>query len=125
MFITDHISTILTVTGIVTGLPLLQFFFPAQVIKLLNKLEINDEAGLFFARHWGLLAFCIGALLVYAAGHPEARTPIMLAAMIEKGGIIALAVWHRHRPYAQGLRGAALFDFLCILLYGAYLYDIV
>jgi len=121
MFITNHISSILTVTGIITALPIFQFFFPAQVLKNFNKLEIHDEAGLFYARHWGLLAFCIGALLVYAAGHPEARAPIMLFAMIEKMGMVALGVIHRNRPYTQGLRVAVIFDSICLLLYGTYL----
>jgi hypothetical protein len=121
MFIAEHISIILMVTGVLTGLPILQFFFPVQMLKYLNRLTINDEVGLFYARHWGLLAFCIGALLVYAATHPEIRAPIMLFAALEKWGMVALAVMHWKRPYTQGLRLAALFDLICMLLYGAYL----
>ena len=41
-------------------LPLLQFLFPALFLKLLNKIEIEDAAGLFFARHWGMMAFVVG-----------------------------------------------------------------
>ena len=70
--ITSNISTILLITGLVTMLPLLQFLFPAAFLKLLNKIEIKDEAGLFFARHWGMMAFIVGGLLVYAAGHGSA-----------------------------------------------------
>ncbi|HEY8100592.1 MAG TPA: hypothetical protein VIF82_07530 [Burkholderiaceae bacterium] len=121
MLITDHIAGILTVTGIITALPILQFFFPVQMLKHFNKLEIRDEAGLFFARHWGLLAFSIGALLVYAAGHPEARAPIMLSALIEKLGMVAFGVMHRNRTYMQGMRVASVFDTICVLLYGIYL----
>lgn len=121
MFITTHISTILIVTGAITALPILQFFFPVQVLKLLNKFDIKDDAGLFFARHWGLLAFCIGVLLMYAAWHPELRTPIMLLAALEKAGIVGLVALHWQRPYAKGLIGAAVFDSICVVLYGAYL----
>ncbi|MGZ5780328.1 MAG: hypothetical protein ACXWIN_05145 [Burkholderiaceae bacterium] len=121
MFITDHISGILTVTGIITASAVLQFFFPVQILKHLNKLEIHDEAGLFFARHWGLLAFSIGALLVYAAGHPEARAPIMLFALIEKLGMVAFGVMHRNRAYMKGMRVAVVFDTICVLMYGTYL----
>ncbi len=121
MLITDHIGAILIVTGIITTLPLLQFFFPVQVLKHLNRLEIHDEAGLFYARHWGLLACSIGVLLIYAASHPEARAPIMLSAMLEKMGIVALGILHRNRPYMQGMRIAVIFDALCSLLYAIYL----
>jgi hypothetical protein len=120
MIITANISLILYATGIVTMLPIFQFFFPAPVLKL-SQIQLTDEASLFFARHWGLLAFSIGALLMYAAGHPESRQAIMLFAAIEKLGVAALVAMHWRRPYAKGLRAAAAFDLSCALLYGAYL----
>ncbi len=122
MIIADHISAILTVTGIVTALVVLQFFLPVQVLRLLSKITIDDEAGLFFARHWGLLAFAIGALLVYAADHAEARQAIMLAAAVEKAGLVGLVVLHAGKPYTRGLRLAAVFDGVCVLIYGVYLF---
>jgi hypothetical protein len=121
MLIADHITGILLVTGIVTASPILQFFFPVQVLKRLNKLEIHDEAGLFYARHWGLLACSIGLLLIYAATHPDIRTPIMLSALLEKMGIVMFGVIHRNRPYMQGMRIAVIFDAICSLLYAIFL----
>ena len=49
--ITQHISTILWITGIVTMLPLLQLFFPATFLKIFNQTEIRDDVGMMFARH--------------------------------------------------------------------------
>jgi hypothetical protein len=121
MLISDHISIILYVTGAITSLVVVQFFFPARVLKLLNQIEMHDEAGLFFARHWGLLAFSLGALLIYAADHPSARAAIMLFALIEKVGIVALIISHYKRPYTRGLRLTALFDATCVILYAIYL----
>ena len=121
MIIADHISIILTVTGAITALVVLQFFFPEKILKLLSKVTISDEAGVFYARHWGLLAFSIGALLIYSADHPEARAPIMLFAAIEKVGLVAMVVLHAKRPYTQGMRLAAVFDGSCVLIYAAYL----
>ena len=121
MWVSDNIAGILYVTGIVTCLPLLQFFAPQAMLKALNKLTIADEAGLFFARHWGIVVFSVGALLVYAAGHAEFRGPVMLAALIEKVGLIGAIASNWNRPFARGLRGAAIFDSACVLLYGAYL----
>ena len=121
MIIAEHISEILTVTGIVTGLVVLQFFFPVAVLRLLSKIAIEDEAGLFFARHWGLLAFVVGGLLVYAGGHAEARQAIMIAAAVEKAGLVALVVLQWKKPFIKGLRLAAAFDGICVLIYVAYL----
>jgi hypothetical protein len=121
MLVTDHISAILYATGAATALAVVQFFAPATALKLLNQLEIRDEAGLLFARHWGLLVFSMGALLIYAADHPQARTAIMLFALIEKVGLVALIVSHWRRRYTRGLRLTALFDSACSLIYAAYL----
>jgi hypothetical protein len=121
MLISDNISAILYVTGAITASVVIQFFFPAKALKLLNQIEIQDEAGRLFARHWGLLAFSMGALLIYAAGHPQARAAIMLFALIEKIGLVVLIVSDGKRAYTRGLRLTALFDSLCSLLYAAYL----
>lgn len=121
MPISDHISAILYVTGFITASVMVQFFFPARALKVLNQIELHDEAGILFARHWGLLAFSMGALLIYAADHPQARAAIMLFALIEKVGLVTLIAWHSKRPYTQGLRLTALFDSICSLLYAAHL----
>ncbi len=121
MIIAEHISSILNVTGVVTAAVVLQFFFPVQVLRLLSKVSLHDEASLFFARHWGLLAFVVGGLLVYAADHAEARIPIILAAALEKAGLVALVILDSGRPYTRGLRLTAVFDGVCVLVYGVYL----
>jgi hypothetical protein len=113
--------TVLLVTGIVTALPILQFVLPAPALRLLYKLELPDPAGALFARHWGLMAACFGGLLVFASGHPEARAPIVFAAMIEKAGlaILIFAAWSK--PHVRGMRLAGVFDAACTVLYGAWL----
>ena len=119
--ISSNISTILLVTGLVTMQPLLQFLFPAAFLKLLNKIEIRDEAGLFFARHWGMMAFVVGGLLVYAAGQPEVRLPIVSAALIEKAALVLVIALNWNKPFGKGFAVALLFDGACCVIYGLYL----
>ena len=119
--VTSNISTILLVTGLVTMLPLLQFLFPVAFLKLLNKIEIRDEAGLFFARHWGMMAFVVGASLVYAAGHPEVRLQIVCAALIEKAALVLLIALNWNKPFGRGFALTLLFDSACCVIYGLYL----
>ena len=116
-----HIGTVLAVTGLITGLPIVLFVAPAPGLRLLFKLEIADPAGLFMARHWGLLAFTLGALLVYAAGHPEVRVPVVLAALVEKAGLVALIGSQWSEPHTRGMRLTALFDGACSVVYAAWL----
>lgn len=113
--------TILLVTGVVTALPALQFLAPSLALPLLYKLDLRDEAGLFFARHWGLLAAAMGGLLIYASGHPAVRAPIVLAAMLEKAGLVGLISAGWSQPHTRGLRLVFAFDLACTALYAAWL----
>jgi hypothetical protein len=119
--IATHIATILFTTGLITMLPVLQFLFPAAFLRLLNQIEIRDEAGLFFARHWGMMAFVVGGLLVYAAGHPEARLQIVIAALTEKAALVLLIALNWRKPFAKGFAVTLAFDGACCGIYVAFL----
>jgi hypothetical protein len=117
----EHIAVVLWVTGAFTATPILQFVAPRQVLARMYRIELTDEAGLFFARHWGLLAAAFGGLLMFAAGHPAVRAPIVVAALVEKAGIAAAFVAARQRPFARGLRLVAAFDTACVIVYAIWL----
>src|SRR5438552_3413405 len=104
----EHFTTVLWVTGALTATPLLQFFAPRLVMKLAYGIELSDEAGVMFARHWGLLAAAFGGLLMFAAVHPEARVPVVVAALAEKAGLVACIALAFKQPYAKGLRLVAV-----------------
>ena len=116
-----HFDKILYVTGAVTVTPLLQFFLPTVNLGL-NGMVVGDDTGMLFARHWGLMAACFGALLIFAAARPAFRKPIVFAAMVEKLGLVALIVMGWNTPGLAGMHLAAVFDGACVLLYAAYLF---
>jgi hypothetical protein len=116
-----HIGAVLAVTGVITALPVVLFAAPAQRVRLLLKLELADRGALLIARQLGLLAFTMGALLVYAAGHPELRAPVVLAALVEKTGFVFLIASQWTEPHTRGLRIAAAFDGACSAVYAAWL----
>jgi hypothetical protein len=62
-----NIELILVVTGAITAIALLQFITPAPVLRMIYGKDPADEVGLAVARHWALLVFLVGALLIYAA----------------------------------------------------------
>ncbi len=111
-----YFTYILYATGFITMLPLAQFFAPTQVLAL-SGLQVGDAVGLLHAQHWGLLAFCFGALLFYAARHPEIRRPIVLAAGLEKLGLCALVAMAWNTPALQGMHPVLFIDGLCVVLY--------
>ena len=85
------------------------------------RIELTDEAGLFFARHWGLLAATVGGLLMFAAARPELRPAVVTAALVEKAGLVGTFAFVARRPFARGLRMAIAFDTACVVLYAAWL----
>lgn len=78
--------------------------------------------GGLLTRHWSLLAPSLGALLIYAAWHPELRVPLMLAAGIEKAGLVGLIIANWGRPYTARMRLIAVFDLAIVLAYAIYLF---
>jgi hypothetical protein len=117
----EHFAVVLWVTGAFTVTPVLQFIAPRQMLARLYRIEIADEAGLLFARHWGLFAASVGGLLMFAAAHPELRPAVVTAALVEKAGIVVAFLGVRHRPFARGLRLVAAFDAACVVIYAVWL----
>jgi hypothetical protein len=82
--ITANIEIILMVTGLMTAGALALTLLPETMLRVLFGGVTSDSHSLLIARHWGLLIFLVGALLVYAACHAETRAPILIAAIVEK-----------------------------------------
>ena len=114
------IRIILYVSGIGTMLAGLQFVAPALFLQA-SGMQVGDVTGLFFARHWGLMAFVVGALIIYAVRHAQARSAILLAAGLEKLGLVVMLMLNWSEPALQGLHVAAFFDGACVVLYLIYL----
>jgi hypothetical protein len=115
------VKWVLYVSGGVTLLAgLLQFVAPTPLLHA-QGLQIGDPAGMFFARHWGLLVLCIGALMIHAARRPDIRRPIVLAAAAEKFGMAVMMAMNWSEPALRGLRPAAVFDGACAVIFLVYL----
>ena len=118
--IDKHFSKILIISGIITMLPIVMFFFPWAMLSMFG-LNVGREAGVPFTKHWGLLAFCFGALLVYSAKHVELRRPIVIAAAIEKIGLCVIIAMAWNETSLQALRPILFVDGIIVLIYGVWL----
>jgi len=114
-----HIELILIVTGALTAVALVQFFAPGPMLRMIFGEAPRDLPGLALARHWGLLIFLVGALLIYAAFHPPVRGPAVLLAAIEKIalGVGVLVTPLRRRPLAEAIAVGDSFIALVYVLY--------
>jgi len=115
-----HIELILIVTGALTAIALVQSIAPAQVLRMIYGEAPADEVSLAVARHWGLLTFLVGALLIYAAFHASVRGPAMVVAVIEKAAL-GLGVFSTSLRTHRAAAAIAAGDSFIALVYVLYL----
>jgi hypothetical protein len=98
-----HISQILIVTGILTLSGCLMLLVPKTMLRRVFGQPAPDAVTTTITRHWGLLLFLVGALLVYAGYHAEVQTPVLIVGAVEKLAIATLV-------YTSPLRSRRLLD---------------
>jgi hypothetical protein len=115
-----HVEIILIVTGAVTALALMQFIAPSPALRMVFGAAPADVVSIALARHWGLVIFLIGLMLIYAAFHPAVRDPAMVVAAVEKLvlGVGVFGTSLRSRPVAAAIAAG---DSLIGLVYFLYL----
>ena len=116
----SHIEAVLVVTGLLTAGMLIQFVAPSWTLRHVFGEVPSGAVSMVLARHWGLLLFCVGALLMYAGFHPPIRKPAVVLASIEKVGFVAcvLGTSLRRRPGALIM---AVADAVMVCVYVLYL----
>ena len=117
--ITTHIEAVLLITGVCTAGALVLFLAPVATAHRIFGEVPAAPLGTGLMRHWGLLLFCIGALLVYAALDQAVRGPAMLLASVEKLGFAGCVFGTslRQRPMVSFMAAA---DVAMVLLYALY-----
>jgi hypothetical protein len=93
-----QIEWILLITGLATAGAVVLFLAPVAALKMIFGQSPADALSLLIARHWGLLIFLVGALLIYAAYHTEVRVPTLIVAIVEK---VAFAVGMLLSPFRR------------------------
>jgi hypothetical protein len=115
------IGWILVVSGAVTAVGgLFAAATPRALLRIVFGVSDAGAATLFFARHWGVLIFAVGALLVWAAYDPSLRVAVLAAAALEKLVVVALIFFGPLRR-TQLMTVAAVADGTFAVLYLAYL----
>ena len=118
--IASNIEAVLIVTGALTASTLAQFVAPRWILRHVFGEATFGELSIVLTRHWGLLLFCVGALLIYAGFHPAVRNPAIVLASIEKAGFVACVFGSslRRRPVVAAM---AIGDGVMVLVYVLYL----
>jgi hypothetical protein len=119
--LTSSIVWILVVSGIITvGGGVTAFLVPHLFLRLGFGTEINAPATAFFVRHWGVLVFVVGALIVLSAFAIPIRASVLIVAAIEKLAMGAL-IFFGPMKRTPGMTAIATVDGTFAVLYIAYL----
>ena len=115
------IAWILVASGIITaGAGLAALLFPRLFLRLGFGVENPVSSLVFFVRHWGVLIFAVAGLIVYSAYAPTVRTPVLVAAAIEKFAI-GLLTFFGPMKRTTAMTALAVGDGAFAILYVAYL----
>jgi len=115
------IGWILVVSGVITaGAGLAGLFFPHLFLRLAFSVESPISLLVFFVRHWGVLIFVVGALIIYSVYAPEIRAPVLIAAAIEKFAI-GLLTFFGPMKRTGAMTAIAIGDGAFAILYVLYL----
>ena len=109
-FIARTIKSFLIVFGAATCATL-PFAIDANLITpMLGGLVDYTPSSVPALRHWGMMIFGIGALMVVAAFRPWLRFETMLFSTIEKAFMVYLFLSNLGQPWAKGYLVAFLID---------------
>ena len=117
----SSIDWILVASGMITaGGGLAALFVSRPFLRTVFGVERPTDSLLFFVRHWGVLIFAVGALIVYSACAPTVRAPVLVAAAIEKVAIGFLTFFGPMKR-TTAMTAIAVADGAFAILYVAYL----
>ena len=118
--LTSSIEWILIVSGLITaGGGLVALLFPHFQLRTYG-VESPASVAVFFVRHWGVLIFVVGCLIIYCAYAPAIRVPVLIAAAVEKFAI-GLLVFFGPLRRTSGMTTTAVVDGVFAILYVVYL----
>ena len=109
-FIRRTIKWFLIVFGLITS-STLPFAIDVHLITpMLGRLVDYTPASVPALRHWGIMVFGIGILMVVAAFRPWLRFETMVFSTVEKGSMVYLFISNLGQPWAMGYRFAFVVD---------------
>ena len=117
----DNIHIVLIVGGLLT-ITMLQFAIaPARASKSTYGETLEGPLVDLMVRGWGFLIALVGAMMLWAAFHPETRTLAVGAAIASKLFYIGALVAHRKRFLKGFAAVTAGVDVLMVVLLAAWL----
>lgn len=117
--IVGNFKWVMLVGGLITLSMLGAAVAPRAVFRMMFGQAPEGPLAMLLARNWGVLIGLTGAMLVWGAFHPEARTLVLLVAGASKLTFIGLVL--SHPPYREKALVPLAVDGVLVGLFAAYL----
>jgi hypothetical protein len=121
MWIDHNIGWVLEISGLLTCSMLLYALAPRMVHEFVFGVDVTDNTAILALRSWGIMIFGAGALLVYAAYHPDFRDAIMLYSIAGKSSFILPVLFDSGKLLRKPAFAMALADVVMVALFAWYL----
>jgi hypothetical protein len=120
--ITNNISLILYVTGIITASMLLVFISPRLVFEKMLRVKVSyGDLPELLERHWGMAIFITGLLLIWSGCDPAIRKPVLTCVALNKAVFVGTLLLNYKKEYVRNLALMIAFDAVCVIVYVIYL----
>lgn len=119
--IVEHFFWILIVTGALTALMGLGALAPARALSQAFGETVEGPGAVLIVRDWYFLIGVTGALLLYAAFHPEVRTLVLWIAIASKSAFAALVLAQFRTFAGKAAVTGAIVDIVMVVLFLLYL----
>jgi hypothetical protein len=114
-FIARTLKPFLVVAGLLTGVTVV-FGLDFDLFRpMFRDLVDYTPASVPALRHWGIMVFGIGMLMVAAAFRPWLRFETMVYVILEKAFLLYLFVRDLGEPWAMGYAGPVAIDTIIVL----------
>lgn len=117
-FVVAQFKWILLAGGLVTLTMLQAAVAPRAAFRMMFGDEPQGPLALLLARNWGVLIALTGAMLIWAAFHPEARPLVLLVAGTSKLAFMGLVL--SHAPYRRKAVVPLVIDGALVVLFAIY-----
>src|SRR5262245_1444742 len=120
-WIVSNIRWIMMVSGVLTATMIYAAIEPEAALQSSFGETLTGPLAEVVVRNWGALIAIVGAMLIYGAFKPSARSVALVVAGASKAIFIALVLSQGERYLRQQVGVAVAVDFVMILLFGWYL----
>jgi len=119
-WIVANIGWLLIVSGVATCSMIAMTIAPRWAMQSTFGEVAEGQVANLIARSWGVMIFASGLMLIYAAGHPDVRLPVLLYSIVGKLGFVVL-VFASPVFRSRGTALLALGDLIIVAILAGYL----